>query len=173
MASAGVFRRFAFSEAVDDSKVLCPEARELAYRQILFSADIGIGFVTPIEIDHLGIHAAWGLAMRRALQRLPIKPAVALMDGPWIPPGCPVPVVAVVRGDSKSLAIACASIVAKVVRDRLMIRVHGIIPEYGFRRHKGYGTSEHLRALRAIGPSSFHRFSFQPVRVGPRLTDEL
>ena len=164
VACALILHKSRFTVSIDDSKVLSPAAREVAYRQILPSADIGIGFVTPQEIDSIGIHSACGLAMVRAIRRLPDLPAMAFIDGPWIPRGCPVPAVPIVDGDSKSLAIACASIVAKVIRDRLMVRVHGIIPEYGFRRHKGYGTREHLTALRAIGPSSFHRFSFQPIR---------
>ena len=164
VASAVLLRRFRFSVPIDDSKRLSPRAREAAFRCILPWADIGIGFVWPEEIDRLGIHPATGLAMLRAIQRLPVPAQVAFIDGPWIPEGFPLPAVPIVKGDAKSLVIACASIVAKVVRDRGMDRVHRLHPEYGFLRHKGYGTPEHLNALATLGPSLFHRYSFQPIR---------
>ncbi len=164
VASAVVLHRVSFTAPIDDSKRLSPSAREAAYREILPNADIGIGYVVPEEIDRLGIHRATQLAMWRALHRLPVAPALVLVDGPWIPPDLPCRAVPIIHGDGKSLAIACASIVAKVVRDRLMRRIHAFLPEYGFLRHKGYGTPEHLKALRRIGPSLFHRFSFSPVR---------
>ncbi|MBI3333541.1 MAG: ribonuclease HII [Candidatus Omnitrophica bacterium] len=156
---------------IDDSKRLSPSAREAAFRVILRSAEVGIGFAGEEEIDQVGIHAACHLAMLRAIRRLPHPPRMVFVDGPWVPPGCPVEAVPIVGGDAKSLSIACASIVAKVARDRLMTRLHDLFPEYGFRRHKGYGTPEHLNALRSIGPSWIHRFSFRPVRapegIGP------
>lgn len=150
---------------IDDSKRLSPSAREAAYRQILPNAVVGIGYATPEEIDRRGIHPACHLAMLRALRQLPVSPALILVDGPWIPAGCPVKAVPVIGGDARSLHIACASIVAKVVRDRMMRRLHRILPAYGFSRHKGYGTPEHLEVLREIGASNFHRFSFRPVRA--------
>lgn len=159
-----ILHRTSFTVAVDDSKRLSPEARERAYRMILPWAQVGIGHATPEEIDRIGIGAACGLAMRRAFERLPVMPALVVVDGPWVFRGCSVPAEPIVGGDAKSLSIACASIVAKVTRDRMMRRLHKILPHYGFLRHKGYGTPEHLKQLRAIGPSSFHRFSFQPVR---------
>ncbi len=164
LASALILRRTSFTIPVDDSKRLSPEARERAYGAILPWADYGIGHATPEEIDRIGIGAATTLAMRRAFERLPVKPALVLVDGPWVFRGCSVPAEAIVDGDAKSLSIACASIVAKVTRDRMMRTLHKILPHYGFLRHKGYGTPEHLKQLRAIGPSSFHRFSFHPVR---------
>ena len=164
VASAVILHRTSFTTPIDDSKRLTPRAREAAYRQILSSADIGIGFVDPEEIDRLKIQAACQLAMLRALKRLPLSPALVLIDGIWVPSGCPFPSVPIVHGDSRSLVIACASIVAKVVRDRLMRRIHRLLPVYGFHRHKGYGTAEHLQALRTVGPSFLHRYSFQPVK---------
>lgn len=165
VASAVLLTASRFTVAIDDSKQLSPAARERAFLEILPYASIGVGFVWPEQIDRLGIQAACGLAMLRALERIPAAVQLALVDGPWIPSGCPVPAVAIVHGDSKSLRIACASIVAKVIRDRLMSRIHQLHPEYGFHRHKGYGTKEHVNALRLIGPSLFHRFSFRPLRT--------
>ena len=169
-----ILQRTSFSVSIDDSKRLSPQARERAYRAIVPWAEVGIGHATPEEIDRIGIGPATALAMCRAFERLPVKPALVLVDGPWIFRGCSVPAEAIVGGDAKSLSIACASIVAKVTRDRLMRRLHKLLPHYGFLRHKGYGTPEHLKQLRAIGPSSFHRFSFHPIRetgssVHPRL----
>lgn len=165
VACAVTLRRFSFSTPIDDSKRLSPRAREAAFRQILTAAHVGIGFSVPDEIDRIGIHLATRLAMRRALDQLPILPVLALFDGTWAPTEYPFPCISIVRGDGKSLSIACASIVAKVIRDRLMRSLHRLIPEYGFSNHKGYGTPEHLVALRRIGPSLFHRYSFQPIRV--------
>ena len=165
VAGAIVLHRTDLTVAIDDSKSLSPRDREAAYRALLPVADIGIGFAGPEEIDRIGIHAATGLAMLRAFRRLPRFPTLALIDGPWIPAGFPIPALPIVDGDAKSLSIACASIVAKVVRDRGMVLAHRIHPEYGFLRHKGYGTPEHLAALRAIGPSLVHRFSFRPIRA--------
>ena len=149
---------------IDDSKRLTPEAREKAYRAILRSAAVGVGAAGAEEIDRIGIHAATHLAMIRALSKLPVEPALVLIDGRFIPAGCPAPALSFVRGDARSLSIACASIVAKVVRDQWMGLVHRLHPEYGFGRHKGYGTADHLKALRHLGPCRFHRFSFQPIR---------
>ena len=164
MASAVILHQFSLDVLIDDSKRLTPSAREAAYRRILPRADIGIGFSGPEEIDRIGIHRATLQAMFRAVQQLPSMPALILVDGLHVPPGCPVKAVPIVGGDSKSLLIASASIVAKVIRDRMMVRLHRILPEFGFRRHKGYGTPEHLQALRRIGATGFHRFSFRPVR---------
>ena len=166
VAGAVLLNRFHFPVRIDDSKRLSPSAREAAYRAILPYAQIGVGFVGPEEIDRIGIHRATALAMRRALKRLPTLPVLALIDGAWVPSGFPIPAMPIVRGDSRSLLIACASIVAKVIRDRWMLKIHRLVPEYGFHRHKGYGTPEHLDALRLIGPSLFHRFSFEPVKGG-------
>ncbi|MBI3318923.1 MAG: ribonuclease HII [Candidatus Omnitrophica bacterium] len=164
VASAVILHRHSFQVPIDDSKRLSSPAREAAYRQILPRADIGVGWARVEEIDRLGIHAATHLAMVRALRALPLLPQSVLIDGPIVPEDCPVPAIPVVGGDGKSLRIACASIVAKVIRDRFMLQLHRLLPEFGFLRHKGYGTQEHLERLRAIGPSDFHRFSFRPVR---------
>ena len=163
VASAVILFQIPASHFIDDSKCLTPQARESAYRAILRVSAIGIGAAGPEEIDRIGIHAATHSAMVRALQKLPLLPRLVLVDGLYIPKDCPVPAQPLVRGDGRSLSIACASIVAKVVRDQWMQLIHRLHPEYGFRQHKGYGTQRHLKALERYGPSRFHRFSFEPV----------
>ena len=165
VASAVILFQLPPCSSLDDSKRLTPRARETAYRAILSSAAIGVGAAGVEEIDRIGIHAATHQAMIRALRKLSVPPDWVLVDGNHLPRGCPFPAEPVVDGDARSLSIACASIVAKVVRDQWMGLVHRLHPEYGFQRHKGYGTPEHLRALRWLGPCRFHRFSFQPIRA--------
>jgi len=167
VAGAVVLHRHDFRVALDDSKRLTPLARERAYEAILRSAHIGVGAVGPEEIDRIGIQAATHRAMQLAIRRLGILPELVLVDGLHLPPGCGPAMKAVVRGDSRSLAIACASIVAKVTRDRWMRWVHRLHPEYGFARHKGYGTAQHMEALEAFGPGPFHRYTFHPVSGSP------
>ncbi len=145
---------------------MTPLAREQAYREILRRASIGVGAAGAEEIDRIGIGRATHLAMVRALWKLPLRPELVLVDGNRLPRECPFPMQAIVRGDGKSLSIACASIVAKVVRDQWMELVHRLHPEYGFRRHKGYGTERHVECLEEFGPCRFHRFSFRPIRTG-------
>ncbi len=165
VAGAVILKSRSFRVPIDDSKKLTPRAREIACREILQKAHVGIGAVWPEEIDRIGIQKAVSVAMLRAFQRLPVKPVLVLVDGPRSFAGCTVLSVPIIDGDAKSISIACASIVAKVVRDRWMERLHRLIPHYGFFSHKGYGTPEHLKALKEIGPSEFHRFSFRPVRI--------
>lgn len=164
VAGGVILLRLPSGVLIDDSKRLSSAAREAAFSEIVPHAAVGIGFATPEEIDRLGIHRACHLAMLRALRRLPVQPDLVLVDGPWVPDGCLSKAVPIVGGDARSLHIACASIVAKVVRDRMMRALDRILPAYGFQRHKGYGTPEHLKALREIGASNVHRFSFRPVR---------
>lgn len=164
VASAVILFQVPSSIFLDDSKRLTPRARESAYQAILRCAAVGVGAAGAEEIDRIGIHAATHRAMVRALQKLPVLPQWVLVDGCHVPKDCPVPAAAVVGGDARSLSIACASIVAKVVRDQWMGLVHRLYPEYGFLQHKGYGTEKHLKALRWLGPCRFHRFSFAPVR---------
>ena len=103
--------------------------------------------------------------MRRALTSLPVRPDAALIDGLYIPDHPPCPAYPLVRGDQKSLSIAAASIVAKVSRDRLMQRAARRHPDYGWSHNVGYGTKEHLAALRKLGATKLHRFSFAPLKV--------
>lgn len=163
LAAAVILHQLPTDVPVDDSKRLTPIARERAFSRIVQCAFVGVGAVWQEEIDRIGIHVATRQAMLCALERLPVPPRWVLVDGRDPLSGCPFSVSPIIGGDGKSLVIACASIVAKVTRDRWMVRLDRFHPEYGFRRHKGYGTPEHLRVLRAVGPSFFHRFSFRPI----------
>jgi ribonuclease HII len=151
-------------EGLNDSKKLTTEKREHFHATLSVRADIhwGIGQADVAEIDRLNILRATHLAMARAVAALPRKPDHALVDGLPVR-GLPVPHTALVAGDTLSLSIAAASIIAKVTRDRLMTALDAEYPQYGFARHKGYGVREHLQALRNHGPCPVHRRSFQPV----------
>ena len=151
-------------EGLNDSKKLTAKKREHFHAMLTVRADIhwGIGQADVAEIDRLNILRATHLAMARAVAALPRKPDHALVDGLPVR-GLPVPHTALVGGDTLSLSIAAASIIAKVTRDRLMTALDAEYPQYGFARHKGYGVREHLEALRSHGPSPVHRRSFQPV----------
>lgn len=149
---------------IKDSKALTPKAREKKYWEILSVACIGIGIVSEREIDTINILQASLLAMRKAIWALSRTPEVVLIDGNHQIGGrYPFEQVPIVGGDKKSITIAAASIVAKVVRDRLMEEYHEKFPEYGFNQHKGYPTPIHLSALKRHGPSPIHRKSFDPV----------
>ena len=124
---------------------------------------VGVGTASSTEIDVKGIVIATRLAMERALQEIAVRPdhlLVDAMDIQWEH----VPCTSLVRGDAICLPIAAASIVAKVTRDRFMIKQDNLFPGYSFARHKGYGTRQHLDALRLLGPCHLHRRSFAPVR---------
>lgn len=149
---------------INDSKKLSASVRERAFERLLTEgAHIGVAAVDAPEIDKLNILQATHEAMRRALAALPIGPDLVLVDGLPVP-GLHEHCRALVKGDSRSVSIAAASIVAKVTRDRLMCGAyHEQYPVYDFARHKGYGTRDHLVALATHGPSPLHRFSFGPV----------
>lgn len=163
VAAAVRLRRTTFSVPIDDSKRLTPLARQRAFEQILARAEVGIGILDPATIDTVRIGEASLLAMREAVLRLPKPPGCLLVDGPWRVPELTLPMVPIVRGDSRSLSIACASIVAKVVRDALMTWWDGAYPGYGFARHKGYPTVAHRAALVRLGVTPIHRTTFAPV----------
>lgn len=149
---------------IDDSKRLSPSQRLAAFRVILRHAHVGVGMVPADAVDTVNIRQATLQAMRQAVERLGVAPDVVLVDGND-PPSLSVPCWPIIDGDRLSYPIACASIVAKVSRDALMAFYHRLFPEYGFDRHKGYGTAEHLALLRAHGPSLIHRMSFEPVHI--------
>ena len=151
---------------VNDSKKLTEKRREEIYNRLLKSeVAYGIGFASAQEIDKLNILQATFLAMRRAAQKFVNLPhAVALIDGPYPAAGLTLRQVPIIDGDAKSLAIAAASIIAKVTRDHYMNMLDKLYPGYGFAGHKGYGTAKHLQALRELGPCREHRRTFGPVR---------
>ena len=150
-------------QGLADSKLLSPARREALFADILASAHVAIGTASPREIDAINIRAATLAAMARAVAALPVRPAFVLVDGrDTIRAACPCE--AVIGGDSLVASIAAASIVAKVIRDRMMIRLDAVFPQYGFAGHKGYGAASHLEAIARFGPCPLHRFSFSPVR---------
>jgi len=155
---------------LDDSKKLRPEKREQLLDEILVRAQaVGVGQVEAGEIDRLNILQASLKAMRLALEGLDVQPQQVLVDG-IRKPGSAFPELTIVDGDARSLSVAAASVVAKVHRDRLMVEYDAQYPQYGFARHKGYGSVIHLEALRTHGPCPLHRRSFGPVakRIGRR-----
>lgn len=146
-----------------DSKLLTPAAREEAYARIVARAvDWHAVVIGPDEIDRLGLHVCNVEGMRRAFAGLRGRPGYVLTDG-FPVRGLGAPALAVWKGDRVTASVAAASIVAKVTRDRMMADLDERYPAYGFARHKGYGTGEHLRALAEHGPSPVHRRSFRCV----------
>lgn len=160
---------------IHDSKQLSEAQRESAFARIKQDARWVIELAEPEEIDRLNILHATLAAMRRAVERLGFQPEKALVDGNKIPPGLLCPAEPVVKGDSIYACIAAASILAKVTRDRLMVEYASQYPQYGFDKHYGYPTPEHLSALREHGPCPIHRRSYAPVQqaaLQPCLTFE-
>ena len=150
---------------LNDSKKLTERARKALEPEIMASAFAwGVGFASVDEIDALNILQATGLAMRRAVEALKVRPVHALVDGNYRFV-LPCPVTTVVGGDGKSLSIAAASILAKVARDRLMVEMDGVYPGYGFASHKGYHAASHVEALARLGPCAIHRRSWSPIRA--------
>jgi ribonuclease HII len=149
-----------------DSKVLDPERREeLAARLRDFALGVAVGHASNAEIDDLGMTAAIRLAARRALDGLPLRPDVCLIDGNWdFLAGAGTTNERIVHGDARSASIAAASIVAKVTRDALMVQACPSYPRYGFSSNKGYPSPEHQRSLAEHGPCRLHRHSWAPIR---------
>ena len=168
VAAAVVLDPDAHIAGLADSKLVPPEEREallpLIERRALAWA---VGIVDPPDIDRLNIHRASFKAMREAIGALAPLPDVVLVDGFRVP-DLAIPQRGIVKGDRRCAAIAAASIVAKVTRDRLMLALHGADPRFGFDRHKGYATPEHLAAVARYGYSGVHRRSFRP----PTLFDD-
>lgn len=147
-----------------DSKVLDAERREVLAGRIHERAlSWAVGGADVYEIDHLNILQASRLAMRRAVERLSPPADYLLVDAVTV--DVRMEQNAIIHGDARSQSIAAASILAKVARDACMVRWHHVFPQYGFDSNKGYHTPEHIKALLAFGPTSLHRFSFEPVRA--------
>ena len=145
---------------LNDSKKLSPAKREELYDVIMKEAlAVGVGIAGPARIDEINILQATYEAMRQAIGKLSVKPQLLLNDAVTIP-GVDTPQVPIIKGDAKSASIAAASIIAKVTRDRLMQDYDKALPEYGFASNKGYGSAEHIAALKKYGPSPIHRRSF-------------
>ena len=164
VAAAAILPKKIKIPAVNDSKQLSEKQRN-ELRALLLEIPgfrYAVSEIQADEIDKLNILKATHLAMRRAVLQLP-ETEIAFVDGLRVP-DMPVKCRFIVKGDAKSASIASASILAKVHRDEIMMRYAEKYPEYGFDRHKGYGTAEHLKALKKYGPSPIHRRSFAPVR---------
>lgn len=159
-AAAVILPRDLVIEGLNDSKKLSEKKRELLYDEIIEKAvSYGIAFATVEEIEEKNILEATFLAMNRAIEKLSVQPALALIDGNR-DRGIAVEARCVIGGDGKCADIAAASILAKVTRDRYMLQLAQQYPQYGFEKHKGYGTAAHYAAIRTFGPSPVHRMSF-------------
>lgn len=172
VAAAVIFSRsFLLSDDAEcflqltDSKVLTEVARNHFFGLLTThdAVKYGVGIVSAAEIDQMNILRATHCAMARAIADMPVQPSFILVDGRPVS-GLPVPSQAIVKGDRLSLSIAAGSVIAKVTRDKMLYELDQEFPEYGFARHKGYGTKAHLEALSAYGPCREHRRSFRPVR---------
>lgn len=149
--------------AINDSKQMTIDSRKSEYERICSLALVGVGWASAGEIDRINILQATFLAMRRAVGQLGEEPAEIWVDGDTVPPGLGAPAHCLVKGDSRHLSIAAASIVAKTVRDEYMEAMARVHPGYGFESHFGYGTPEHRRAIEQLGPCEIHRMSFAPL----------
>ena len=160
VAAAAILPRGLFLPGLDDSKKLSPALREeIGKAAMAAGVEFGLGVVEAAAIDEINILQAAKRAMSMALARLPSVPDYILIDALHLPE-CSLPQQAIVHGDALCLSIALASVFAKVARDRMMVCYGRIYPEYGFAKHKGYGTREHYEALRSFGPCPLHRRSF-------------
>ena len=145
---------------LNDSKKLSAAKREELYDEIMEKAvAVGVGMASPARIDEINILQATYEAMRTAVSELGVEPDILLNDAVTIPE-ITIPQVPIIKGDAKSVSIAAASIIAKVTRDRLMVQYEEVLPGYGFAKHKGYGSKEHIEAIRRLGPTPIHRRTF-------------
>jgi ribonuclease HII len=162
VAAAVILNPKKIPRGLNDSKKLTPEDREKLYEKICATAEVAVAFGSTGRIDRDNILRASLWALARAVHALPLRPKLVFVDGNMkIDCGCDCQ--AVVGGDARVLSIAAASIVAKVTRDRLMMRLGAALPGYGFERHMGYSVPEHFAALDRLGPTIHHRRSFAPV----------
>lgn len=160
-AAAVILPESLIIDGLNDSKKLTEKKREALYDVIIEKAvAYSIAFASVEEIEEFNILNATFLAMTRAVEGLDIPADFAIIDGNKIPPELKIPSVSVVKGDSTSFSIAAASVLAKVTRDRLMLKFDEQYPEYNFKKHKGYGTKEHIEAIGKYGACKEHRMSF-------------
>lgn len=159
-----ILPRDAFIPGLNDSKKLTAKRRELLYDEILqVAVAASINIVSVSNIDKLNIYNATKFGMAECLEHLAVKPQVALIDA-MQPKVADMKIIPIIHGDALSVSIAAASVLAKVFRDRIMVRLDGLYPEYGFAGHKGYGSAKHMAAIREHGASIWHRRSYEPVK---------
>ncbi|MFD2925506.1 ribonuclease HII [Halobacillus naozhouensis] len=163
VAAAVILPASFYLEGLNDSKQLSPIQREDFFEVIKKEADYGVGTVSNEEIDQWNIYRAAKMAMKQAVEQLPIPPDHLLIDAMTLE-GMTGSQQSLVKGDQRSVSIAAASIIAKVTRDRVMKRIDEQYPDYDFASNQGYGTQQHLRALATYGPTPYHRKSFAPVK---------
>lgn len=164
-ASAVILDPENIPDGLDDSKKLSKKKREAIFETILRTSHVAVVSVSASEIDRTNIRVASLRAMTEAINALVIKPDHVLVDGNVIPPNLSIPATSIIKGDAKSLSIAAASIVAKVIRDRLMERADFQWPGYGFAKNAGYGSKVHLQGIQQLGPCPIHRMTFKPLKV--------
>ena len=153
-----------FLPGLNDSKKVAPKKRELLYDEILEkAAAVRVSIVDAKTIDRVNIYQATMNGMYESILNLDPKPDKVLIDAVELAK-LPMPSLSIIKGDAKSASIAAASIIAKVTRDRMMLKYDAEYPQYGFAQHKGYGTAQHIEALEQYGPCPIHRKSFEPVR---------
>ncbi len=164
MVAAAVILPEAFDlEGMNDSKKLTAPQRDRAFDRVSAAAlAVSVCRVSPARIDRRGLHRCNLALLRRAVRALPLDPEYVLCDG-WALTRMQIPHLSIKKGDAVTASVAAASVVAKVVRDRIMDRYHRRYPEFGFDRNRGYGTAEHRRILSMLGPTPIHRLSFRGV----------
>ncbi len=166
VAAAVILRVDCSIPGLDDSKKLSSSQRNTLFKLIKKNAyAIGVGISGQKVIDKKNILSATFIAMRKAVEALKTYPDMVLVDGNMTIPEVNATQKAIIKGDSQVCSIAAASIIAKVTRDKLMLKLHKKYPEYGFDKHKGYGTKKHIQALQTYGITPFHRLSFYPVKI--------
>jgi len=163
VAAAVILKEECYIPGLTDSKKLTSTMRDRFYDMIYEQAEaIGVGVVSPSIIDEINIYEATKLAMTKAIKKLSKAPAYLLLDAMKL--DLQIPQTSIIKGDSQSISIAASSVIAKVTRDRLMEDISEQYPEYGFDQHMGYGTKQHLSALKKYGVTEHHRKSFAPVK---------
>ena len=161
VVGAVILPKDSFIEGVNDSKKISEKKREMLYEKITSEAiSYSVGIVDQKTIDEINILNATKLGVKLALEGLKVKPEIIMVDALNSMDTLGIPYISVIKGDAKNYCIAAASIIAKVTRDRIMREWDEVYPQYGFAKHKGYGTSEHIKAIKEDGPCILHRKSF-------------
>lgn len=161
VVGAVILPKDSFIEGVNDSKKISEKKREKIYEQIIEEAiAYGVGIVDQKTIDEINILNATKLGLKMAIENLKVRPDIILVDALQNMDTCGIPYKSVIKGDAKNYCIAAASIIAKVTRDRIMQEWDEVYPEYGFSKHKGYGTAAHIKVIKEKGPCIIHRKTF-------------